>query len=116
MVGYNNVQFNPEIRPVLTTLRKYGLGRVLPVDHHTSFHKTCGVTTFALATVHTAMHLCNVGLNLAHANFGAFVAENGMEVRGLLRYNPTYSVFHPVCRKVVKNVLWEIPTSGGPIL
>ena len=65
---------------MLTTLRKYGLGRVLPVDHHTSFHKTCGVATFALAAVHAAMHLVNIGLNLVHVNYGAFVAENGMEV------------------------------------
>ena len=66
---------------MLTTLRKYGLGRVLPVDHHTSFHKTCGVTTFALAALHSAMHFANIALNLVHANFGAYVAENGLEVR-----------------------------------
>ena len=63
---------------MLTTLRKYGLGRVLPVDHHTSFHKTCGAITFVLAAVHTVMHLCNIGLNLVHANFAAFVEQNGM--------------------------------------
>ena len=56
---------------------------MLPVDHHTSFHKTCGVATFALAALHAAMHLANIALNLAEDNFGAFVAENGMEV-GLL--------------------------------
>ena len=65
---------------MLTILRKYGLGRVLPVDHHTSFHKTCGVATFALAALHAAMHLANIALNLAQDNFGAFVEENGMEV------------------------------------
>ena len=82
-VTFLNIHNNSTIssrRPLLTTLRKYGLGRVLPVDHHTAFHKTCGVATFALAALHTAMHLANIALNLAQDNYGAFVQENGMEV------------------------------------
>ena len=56
---------------------------MLPVDHHTAFHKTCGVATFALAALHTAMHLANIALNLAQDNYGAFAQENGMEVRAV---------------------------------
>ena len=56
---------------------------MLPVDHHTAFHKTCGVATFALAALHTAMHLANIALNLAEDNYGAFAKENGMEVRAV---------------------------------
>ena len=55
------------LRHSLTTLRKLGLAKILPIDNNIWLHKVFGWTLFVQAWLHTIAHLFNLGFNVSPA-------------------------------------------------
>ena len=55
------------LRHSLTTLRKLGLAKILPIDNNIWLHKVFGWTLFVQAWIHTIAHLFNLGFNVSPA-------------------------------------------------
>jgi len=55
------------LRHSLTTLRKLGLAKIVPIDNNIWLHKVFGWTLFAQAWIHTIAHLLNIGFNVSPA-------------------------------------------------
>ena len=53
------------LRHSLTTLRKLGLAKILPIDNNIWLHKVFGWTLFVQAWLHTIAHLFNLGFNVS---------------------------------------------------
>ena len=53
------------LRHSLTTLRKLGLAKILPIDNNIWLHKVFGWTLFVQAWLHTIAHLFNIGFNVS---------------------------------------------------
>lgn len=49
------------LRYTLTIMRKIGLVRILPLDHHILLHKKTGIIIFCQAWFHGIMHFVNFG-------------------------------------------------------
>ena len=49
------------LRGSMTWLRKLGLSKILPLDHHLEMHALVGYVIFGQASLHTLMHLINFG-------------------------------------------------------
>ena len=52
------------LRLSITTLRRFGLSKILPLDNHIYIHKVTGITIFVLALVHSICHLFNFAINI----------------------------------------------------
>ena len=47
--------------------RRLGIHRYIPLDLHVTYHKACGLLLALLSSVHTAVHLLNLELNIVGA-------------------------------------------------
>ena len=52
------------LRLSITTLRRIGLSKILPLDNHIYLHKVTGTLIFVQALVHSGCHLFNFAINI----------------------------------------------------
>ena len=52
------------LRLSITTLRRFGLSKILPLDNHIYVHKVTGVIIFVQAAIHSICHLFNFAINI----------------------------------------------------
>ena len=53
--------------PLQLLFRRLGIHRYLPLDLHVTYPKVCGLLLALFSSVHTAVHLLNLELNIVRA-------------------------------------------------